>query len=49
MPVLVTMPCVDHPPVKDEGPPIGRWRTALGLLSLAIPLLSFMPEPLRVD
>ena len=47
--VLVTMLGVDHPPVQDEGPPIGAWRTALGLLSLAIPLLTFMPEPLLVD
>ena len=47
--VLVTMLGVDHPPVQDEGPPIGAWRTALGLASLAIPLLTFMPEPLLVD
>lgn len=47
--VLVTMLGVDHPPVHDEGPPIGAWRTALGLASLAIPLLSFMPEPLLLD
>lgn len=47
--VLVTMLGVDHPPVRDEGPPIGAWRTALGLASLAIPLLSFMPEPLLLD
>lgn len=47
--VLVTMLGVDHPPVHDEGGPIGAWRTALGLASLVIPLLTFMPEPLLVD
>ena len=47
--VLVTMLGVDHPPARDEGGPIGAWRTALGLLSLAIPLLTFMPEPLLLD
>ena len=49
MVVLVTMIGVDHPPVHDEGPPLGVWRTALGLVSLLIPVLLFMPEPLVLD
>jgi len=49
MVVLVTMIGVDHPPVHDEGPPLGVWRRALGLLSLLIPVLLFMPEPLVLD
>ena len=49
MVVLVTMIGVDHPPVHDEGLPLGVWRTALGLVSLLIPVLLFMPEPLVLD
>ncbi len=49
MVVLVTLLGVDHPPVYDEGPPLGPLRTALGLASLAIPVLTFMPQPLLID
>jgi len=49
MVVLVTLIGIDHPPVHDEGPPLDRRRTALGLLSLLIPVLTFMPEPLLID
>jgi hypothetical protein len=49
MVVLVTLIGVDHPPVRDEGPPLGPWRTALGLVSMLIPVLTFMPEPLLLD
>ncbi len=49
MVVLVTLIGIDHPPVHDEGPPLDRRRTALGLLSLLIPVLTFMPEPLLLD
>lgn len=49
MVVLVTLIGVDHPPVRDEGPPLGPWRTALGLASMLIPVLTFMPEPLLLD
>ncbi|RLS33629.1 MAG: site-2 protease family protein [Planctomycetota bacterium] len=49
MVVLVTLLGVDHPPSYDEGPPPGPWRTTLGLMSLLIPLLLFMPEPLLLD
>lgn len=47
--VLVTMLGVDHPPVHDEGPPLGAGRMTLGLVSLVIPLVTFMPMPLLVD
>jgi membrane-associated protease RseP (regulator of RpoE activity) len=49
MVVLVTLIGIDHPPVHDEGPPLDRRRTALGLPSLLIPVLTFMPEPLLLD
>ena len=49
MVVLVTLIGIDHPPVYDEGPPLDRRRTTLGLLSLLIPVLTFMPEPLLLD
>lgn len=49
MVVLVTMLGVDHPPVHDEGPPLGVGRMTLGIVSLAIPLVTFMPVPLLVD
>jgi hypothetical protein len=39
---------VDHPPITDDGRPLGRLRTALGLAVLAIPVLTFMPEPMRL-
>ena len=47
--VLVTLMGVDHPPINDDGRPRGRIRTALGLATLLIPILTFMPEPLRLD
>ena len=49
MVVLVTLIGIDHPPVHDEGPPLDWRRTTLGLLSLLIPVLTFMPEPLLLD
>ena len=49
MVVLVTLIGIDHPPVRDEGPPLDWRRTTLGLLSLLIPVLTFMPEPLLLD
>jgi hypothetical protein len=39
---------VDHPPIREEDRPLDRFRTVLGFLSLAIPLVTFMPEPLRM-
>jgi hypothetical protein len=47
--VLVTLMGVDHPPIRDEDRPLGGWRTALGLAAFLIPLVTFMPEPLRLD
>jgi len=49
MVVLVTLMGVDHPPIRDEGHPPGWFRTGLGLVALLIPVLTFMPEPLRID
>ena len=47
--VLVTLMGVDHPPIADDGRPLGALRTALGLAVLAIPVLTFMPEPMRLE
>ena len=47
--VLVTLMGVDHPPIADDGRPLGPMRTALGLAVLVIPVLTFMPEPMRLD
>jgi len=47
--VLVAFLGVDHPPIRDDGPPLGPARTALGLAALLIPLVTFMPEPLSLD
>ena len=49
MVVIVTLLGADHPPTRDDGQPLGPVRTALGLLSLLIPLVTFMPEPLTLD
>ena len=47
--VLVTLMGVDHPPIADDGRPLGALRTALGLAVLTIPLVTFMPEPMRLE
>lgn len=47
--VLVTLMGVDHPPIRDEHRPLGVWRTVLGLTAFLIPLVTFMPEPMRLD
>ena len=47
--VLVAFLGVDHPPIRDDGRPLGPLRTALGLAALLIPLITFMPEPLTLD
>ncbi|MFM8281952.1 MAG: site-2 protease family protein [Planctomycetaceae bacterium] len=49
MVVLVTLIGCDHPPIREEGAPLDRFRTTLGLCSLIIPLVTFMPEPLRLE
>ncbi len=47
--VIVTFLGVDHPPIREEQVPLGPLRTALGLAMFAIPVLTFMPEPLLLD
>jgi membrane-associated protease RseP (regulator of RpoE activity) len=47
--VLVAFLGVDHPPIRDDGRPLGLLRTALGLAALLIPLVTFMPEPLTLN
>jgi len=47
--VIVTFLGVDHPPIREERKPLGAVRTALGLAMFAIPVLTFMPEPLLLD
>jgi len=47
--VIVTFLGVDHPPIRQEREPLGPLRTALGLAMFAIPVLTFMPEPLLLD
>jgi len=47
--VIVTFLGVDHPPIREERAPLGPMRTALGLAMFAIPVLTFMPEPLLLD
>jgi membrane-associated protease RseP (regulator of RpoE activity) len=41
--VLVILLGVDHPPTRDDSARLGFWRTALGLVSLGIPVLCFTP------
>ena len=46
MVVVVALIGVDHPPIRDDGRPLGPLRTVLGILSFLIPVVTFMPEPL---
>ncbi len=46
--VLVTFLGVDHPPIREDSQPLDPFRTALGVASFIIPILTFMPEPLRL-
>jgi len=48
MTVVVALIGVDHPPLREDGRPLGPLRTALGILSFLIPLVTFMPEPLAL-
>jgi membrane-associated protease RseP (regulator of RpoE activity) len=47
--VLVTFLGVDHPPIRSEGQRLDPFRTALGIAAFAIPILTFMPEPLLMQ
>ena len=44
MVILVLLIGVDHPPTRDDTVKLGWFRTVLGVLSLAIPLLCFPPQ-----
>jgi membrane-associated protease RseP (regulator of RpoE activity) len=45
MVVVVTLLGTDHPPTADDEMALGRGRYLLGLLSLAIPVFCFIPNP----
>jgi membrane-associated protease RseP (regulator of RpoE activity) len=49
MVVIVMLMGTDHPPIRDDGRPLGPVRIATGLVALLIPIVTFMPEPLRID
>lgn len=49
MVVIVALMGTDHPPIRDDGRPLGLARTLLGLASLLIPIVTFMPEPLLFE
>ncbi len=42
--ILVLLIGVDHPPTRDDTVKLGWFRTALGVVSLSIPLLCFPPQ-----
>ena len=48
MVVAITLIGADHPPIREDGRPLGAARTALGVLSFLIPVVTFMPEPLTL-
>ena len=48
MVVIVTLLGTDHPPIRDDGRPLGLGRTLLGMASFLIPIVTFMPEPLAL-
>jgi membrane-associated protease RseP (regulator of RpoE activity) len=48
MVIAVTLIGADHPPIREDGLPLGPVRTVLGVLSFLIPVLTFMPEPLAL-
>jgi len=48
MVVAITLIGADHPPIREDGEPLGVVRTALGLLAFLIPAVTFMPEPLAM-
>jgi len=46
--VVVTLLGVDHPPIRDDGRPLGAVRWVLGMAAWLIPPVCFMPDPLVV-
>ena len=49
MVVIVMLMGTDHPPIREDGRPLGRGRLVIGLLALLIPVITFMPEPLLIE
>lgn len=49
MVVIVMLMGTDHPPIRDDGRPLGLVRTVIGLLAFLVPIVTFMPEPLRIE
>jgi membrane-associated protease RseP (regulator of RpoE activity) len=49
MVVIVALMGTDHPPIREDGRPLGPMRTVLGLFALLIPIVTFMPEPLLIE
>lgn len=49
MVVIVMLMGTDHPPIRQDGRPLGLVRTTLGLFALLIPVITFMPEPLLIE
>lgn len=49
MVVIVMLMGTDHPPIRQDGRPLGLLRTTLGLFALLIPVITFMPEPLLIE
>ncbi len=47
MVVLITLIGTDHPPTANDRAKLGPWRTALGWVSLAIPIFCFHPLVFR--
>ena len=45
--VLLALTRLRHGPTRDDSAPLGRFRVALGVFTLAFPLVGFMPEPLE--
>ena len=48
MVVAVTLLGADHPPIREDGRPLGAVRTAVGIAAFLIPAVTFMPEPLAL-
>jgi len=47
--MLVLMFILRHPPITDEGVPLGLARKILGFIALLVFILCFMPVPLQIN
>lgn len=47
--LLVTLIGTDHPPTRNDEMPLSRFRMALGLASLALPIICLTPVPFTVS